>query len=444
MLPDLSPLEDPTITKLPLNEGQQAAADGFFEFLMGNEKELIISGPGGVGKTFLMGHLIDSIMPRYFQACKIMGVEPEYDEVVMTATTNKAAEVLSDNTGRPAETIHSFLGLRVQDDYSTGRSKLIKTRSWTVHNKKIVFIDECSMIDNPLRNHILEGTHQSKVVYVGDHCQLAPVMEVLSPIYKAGLPFFNLTQPMRTDNPALLAANQQLRETVETGVFKPIQIVPGVIDHLSGDEMQDLVDQMFKNVDVEGRLLAYTNKTVVSYNEYIRDLRGLPKDYGIGEVLINNSGIQLPKGMLRVEEELTIIALSDDTEDVLIDPVEKVYLTVVRATLRNKYLETYYNVPLPVDRKHHTDLVKYYWKMKDYTKYFHLKNSYPDLRPRDSSTVHKAQGSSHNITLIDLDDLSSCRNPDLAARLLYVGFTRARHRVVLYGTLADKYGGLKF
>lgn len=50
---------------LSLNEGQQAAADGFFQFLFDKGSELIISGPGGVGKTFLMGHLIDEIMPRY-------------------------------------------------------------------------------------------------------------------------------------------------------------------------------------------------------------------------------------------------------------------------------------------------------------------------------------------------------------------------------------------
>lgn len=434
--------EPAKVKRLPLNQGQQAAADGFFAFLMETDKELNISGPGGVGKTFLMGHLIDEIMPQYYDTCKLMGIKPEYNEVVMTATTNKAAEVLSLNTGRPASTIHSFLGLKVQDDYESGRSKLTKTKNWTVHRNKIIFIDECSMIDTPLRKMILEGTHSCKIIYVGDHCQLAPVMEVLSPIYRSNLPFFELTEPMRTDKPELLALNLQLHQTVETGEFKPIQIVPGIIDHLNGEQMQALVDDLFIQTESSSRLLAYTNKTVVNYNDYIRELRGLAAKYTVGEILVNNSAVQVGKGMISVEQEVTIVKLADTTEMVLIEPREKVYLEIIRANLETSLGEVMVGVPLPVDRDHHTALVKYYGKCKEWTPYFHLKNTYPDLRPRDSCTVHKSQGSSYDISLIDLDDLSSCRNPDLAARLLYVGISRARHRVVFYGDLVEKYGGL--
>ena len=46
-----------------LNKGQQAAADGFFDFLFSGDKEMIISGPGGTGKSYLLGYLIDEIMP---------------------------------------------------------------------------------------------------------------------------------------------------------------------------------------------------------------------------------------------------------------------------------------------------------------------------------------------------------------------------------------------
>ena len=82
-------------TRPPLNQGQQAAADGFFDFLFSNDKELIISGPGGVGKSFLMGYLIDEIMPRYEKMCSLLNQPAKYHDVHMTATTNKAAEVLA-------------------------------------------------------------------------------------------------------------------------------------------------------------------------------------------------------------------------------------------------------------------------------------------------------------------------------------------------------------
>ena len=53
------------------------------------------------------------------------------------------------------------------------------------------------MMDSLLRKHLMESAVNCKIIYVGDHCQLAPVGEDISPIYKDSLPFFELTQPMR-------------------------------------------------------------------------------------------------------------------------------------------------------------------------------------------------------------------------------------------------------
>lgn len=424
-----------------LNQGQQAAADGFFAFLFSTEKEIIISGPGGVGKTFLMGQLIDTIMPRYFETCKLMGIEPEYDSVVMTATTNKAAEVLGIASKRPTETIHSFLSLKVKDDFTTGKSLLIKTNTWIVHERKIVFVDEAYMIDSQLLTLLREGTHKCKVVFVGDHCQLAPVMETISPIHKAGLPFFALTENVRNaGQPALMAACQQLRNSVETGDFQPIQIVPGVIDLADDAMMEQLIASTFHTQTREARILAYTNRRVVAYNEHIREIRNLPKEYGVGELLVNNQAIRLGGTILSVEEEVEIIDQKSGTKRIAIAP--DVGLEIRYSTLRSRLGKAYLMVPLPVDREHFASLVQYYSKRKDWDKYFKLKNTYPDLRPRDAATVHKAQGSTHDVVFIDVGDISCCHQPQTAARLLYVAFTRARNRIVLYGDLAHKYGGL--
>lgn len=422
-----------------LNAGQTTAAEGFFQFLFSKGNELVISGPGGVGKTHLMGHLIDQIMPRYLDTCKLMGLDPQYTEVIMTATTNKAAEVLAAQTNRPTKTIHSFLGLKVKEDYATGKTTLTKTSKWTIHDKKIIFIDEASMIDTSLWTMIKEATHNCKVVYVGDHCQMAPIMEPISPIYRQRLPFFELTEPMRTGNPHLQAINDQLRETVKTGIFKPIQIIPGVIDHLDDAAMQAEIDSTFLGINNNSRILAYTNKRVVEYNDHIRDIRQLVGTYSLGERLVNNSAVPHNGGMISVEEELTVESLGPATQMVPVEP--GVDLEVRYANLRSSH-SLYVGVPLPENKAHYNALIRYYKQMKNWNRYFYLKNHFPDLRPRDAATLHKAQGSSYDTVFIDLGNLSTCHNPSQVSRLLYVGFSRTRHRILLYGTLAEKYGGL--
>ena len=440
--PLAGPVVGSDITKAassPLNPGQNIAAEGFFEFLFTEEKEMKIIGPGGTGKTHLMSHMIDAIMPRYFEMCKLMGMKPEFDEVQMTALTNKAAEVLSAGTSRHVSTIHSFMNLTVKDDYSTGQSRISMTRSWKVHERVILFIDEAFMIDSPLLAYIREGTQNCKIVYVGDNAQLGPVMEASSPIDALNIRTYTLTQPMRATNPDMLALHDQLRATVYSGIFQPIRIVPGVIDHLDNDAMDLALQAHFHTQNPGSRILAYTNKRVQDYNAYIRQIRQLPVMFTVGEELINNSAVRLPGDMLRVEEAVTIVNLGATIQM----PIEQdVMLDVQMADIATSIGNIHKDVPLPMDYNHFTELKKYYTRTKNWNRKYYLQNTFPDLRQRDAATVYKAQGSTHDDVYIDLGDISNCRNPDQVARQLYVAGTRPRERIFLFGTLADKYGGL--
>ena len=112
------------------------------------------------------------------------------------------------------------------------------------------------------------------------------------------------------------------------------------------------------------------------------------------------------------------------------------------ATLSLSNSGVFTNVPLPVDREHFNALLSHYGKARNWKKYFDLKNYYPDLRPHDASTVYKAQGSTYDTVFVDLGNISTCHNANQAARMLYVALSRPRTRIVLYGELAEKYGGL--
>src|SRR5690606_36767854 len=112
----------------------------------------------------------------------------------------------------------------------------------------------------------------------------------------------------------------------------------------------------------------YTNKRVVQYNDYIRQLRQHTAPYTLGETLINDSAIQMRSGILSVEEELKITALDDKITQVEID--DDVYLDVQLADLTDKFGVTHYSMPLSVNKDHFNQLIRYYKKCKNWNRNF--------------------------------------------------------------------------
>lgn len=428
-----------------LNSEQEEAVKLFFDFLLNDQPEMILSGAAGTGKTFTMGKMIDEIMPKYASLCQLLGIPQIYSYVMMTATTNKAAEVLMRATKRPATTVHSFMNLKVFNDYETGQTRLGRKQNWKVYSNMILFVDEYSMIDHELHQLILAGVIKSKIVYVGDHCQLSPIGEKTSPVNRTKAARAVLTQPMRNGSkPDLVNLCAQLRKTVETGIFQPIKIVPGIIDHVDDDEMEKLIEERFKENDTQDKILGYTNSRVNEYNSHIRTLRGLGNLFTVGEKLVNTSAVQIITGkvsdQLATEEEVEVISVDPELEVIPLEHNGSMEVQVMQ--VRTSLGKVIPRLKVPTDKIHYNQLLKYYGNKKEWKQYFDLKEHYADLRPKDASTVHKAQGSTHNTVFVDLTDLSSCRDPAVAARLLYVALSRATDRIILYGELSQKFGGL--
>lgn len=422
---------------LQLNQGQELAKASVLQFLMSDDPYFCLSGPAGVGKTFMLRYVMDTVMKEYQELCKLLDVPMQIFEVQLTATTNKAAEVLAESTGYPTSTIHSYIGLRVFDDYKTGKSKISKTGSFKTIYNTLLFVDEASMVDPVLKAYIEEAMDKtSKVVYVGDHCQMAPVNEKISPVYDSPKHFVELTEPVRNaDQPALMALCNQLRETVKTGIFKPIQPVEGVIDYINDKSMKQLLDTDFVNENLDARALCFTNDRVHEYNEYIRGIRNYPDTFVEGEILISNS-VYTPndKPILKVEQQVEIKEISSEPYNIDIDGTAS--MLVYDAVLKSGIV-----VRIPVDKDHYKDLIRYYADNKEWRIYYKLKNSFPDLRQKDASTVYKAQGSTYEYVILDLRNIGTCYDADQVARMLYVGASRPRQRIYLYGKLPARYAG---
>lgn len=435
-----------------LTGDQQKAVDLFTNFMLDpNQKEMIISGGGGVGKTFLIKHLGELANTKIKELSSVLGLKSKYYGVIYTATTNKAVTVLQESLGVVADTVHSFLGLKVNNDFRTGQTYLKRTGNWSTHSHLLVFIDECSMVDQELYNYIHESCDGTcKIVYVGDKNQLVPVKSGLSPIFRSNIPIAEINQVVRfSGSKELLSLSEQLRETVETGKFYPIQLHPGVIDLLNADEMENTINSVFNNPDNKSRIIAYTNDRVITYNNYIRhDIRHYKLPYEKDEKVIVNSPY-IPQGgkttLFHTEDELTITKLNPVETNCVVfsgkNDVLSVKSYVAQVVPTSKPSEKI-TVFLPSDITDIRNKIKFYGKCKAWNHYFTLKDSVLDVRPRDACTIHKIQGTTLDSVFIDLTDISTCRNPDTVARLLYVACTRPKTRIYFYGKLAPKYGGV--
>lgn len=428
-----------------LNDDQQRVADRIFSFLLSsNQKEMSISGPAGSGKTYLLQNLVTRIMKEYSMTCEFLGLTQNILRVAFTATTNKAAEVLlghMSGMGHEPTTIHSFMNLRIQEDFDNGIQKVIPSPKYTVHSNILIVIDEASMIDRKLHEYITTGTDNTcKIIYVGDHCQLAPVGEPISVVFSnQNIIHEKLTKIMRNSHkPDLMSLCAQLRQSVETLIFQPITPVPGVVDILSGSEFQNEINNVFPPINHDSKILAYTNTQVVDYNNYIRSLRNLPSKFTEGELLVNNSAFEYKKKtILPVEKEVYVRNISGFSNFEFDGATIEIYnvdlytkqgslITTVKQTLQKDYLN---------------QLFKYYSRQKQWKNFYQLKNLFPDLRSRDSSTVYKSQGSTYTTTYIDLYNIGKTNIRQQFARMLYVSASRPTDRVIFYGNIPDKYLG---
>lgn len=169
-----------------LTPHQQQALDLIKAFLADNRLQVfVLKGYAGTGKTTLIGilatHLTKSNQP--FQ---------------LLATTGRAAKVLTNKTGYPAKTIHSFIfdfddisgepeqpsGGQLQLNFDLRSNEALSPNA-------VIIVDEASMISHEpakeghtakfgsgrLLHDLFLFAEGRKIIFVGDPCQLPPVAD---------------------------------------------------------------------------------------------------------------------------------------------------------------------------------------------------------------------------------------------------------------------------
>lgn len=414
------------MSQISLTTQQQNALNAFFSF-MGDpdEQVFVLRGYSGTGKSTLVKTILEQMSSRV-KIIQLLNPKFREKEIVLTATTNKAAENLSFLSGQGVSTIHSHLGLRVETDYRSGKTTMVPTKRKSTPEHQIIFIDEASYVDSQLLEYCFELTRDCKIVFIGDPAQLTPVKSTTAPVFAANFPGAELTQVVRQaeGNPIIDLATK-FRHTVNTGEFFSFKPDGQVVSHMDRDEFDAAVLAEFNRPDWtfrESKVLGWTNKCVIAYNQGINNVvKGNPH-LDIGDYAICNSFLSVGKSSIKTDQTVFISKISPET----------VRYDVPGFDLE---LDHHIHVFLPKSREEKNNRLKKAKADGDFNLVRIIDSEWADLRSAYASTINKAQGSTYDKVFIDLDDISKCNSGDQIARMLYVAVSRARHNVVLTGDL---------
>lgn len=440
--------------KTNLTADQERANNAFLDFLVNDENFLVIQGAAGTGKSFLIRYLLETFYSRYKSYCLLLSKEAKTFDIKITATTNKAVSVVSEflndlldqRNDLSVSTIFSLLGLKVVNDHSSGKTTLEFTNNkytpaGVVMNKNVtplVFIDEASFIGEDLHSvieKVLKEEANAKIIYIGDQYQLAPVGQSFSAMEHVQCTKISLNEILRNSG-EILKTGTQFRNTVETGIFKPINYNDNDIIHVTGPEFQRLVEDSFNDPNWNpsiSKVLAWKNVTVQDYNQHIRQSMNLPKLFKVGEVAITNEFIKGNNNFTRsVDSKVTITNINPTKENIYDVSGYIIELDGGYVGFMPENFQDAKNLLKVLAARAKAD--KRIWK-----KYFEVKETWLDLRAIYASSIHKSQGSTYDTVFLNLADIGRNWNSIDVARLMYVGITRAAKQVVCYGYLPDRY-----
>lgn len=413
------------MTAITLTKCQEAAYAAIVKLITDpSQKYLVIEGGAGTGKTTL----IDTFMTEWETTVALTAGAFEDQPIYLTATTNKAADALSQATGREVTTINSLLGIRVQ---RTGYKQ--STLEWGGKEKlcdSIIFIDEASFISEELLNAIFVRTVNCKIIFLGDPYQLPPVGFNESPVFMKGFKTVVMSEIKRQghDSP-IKVLSRNLRELVRTGGAMPKAGVDGVhILHLNHEDFLAEISSTFSQ-SRNSRILAWTNERANYYNQYVSQMLNGSGDIQEGDTVVIN------KMYARNSRNGNVTFKYPADSTMTVNSVGAWYTDHFGLTVRNITNHNQHIFIQPENMESVEEALKLAYANNEYERADRLEKRYADLRHPYGSTVNKSQGSTYDSVFVDLSDIGRCREKSQKHRMLYVAASRARDRVVFTGDI---------
>lgn len=404
-----------------------------------------LTGSAGTGKTYLTVELIKKILSNNL-SCSV------------TAPTHKAAGVISkllikNEISVTSKTIHSFLGIKPFIDFETGIETFVVDKKVKKISVDVLIVDESSMINNELFELILEALDSNLVRYVvlvGDQNQLLPVSGSSNMIFKLKNQY-KLNQIVRqAEDSYIIKMAEKIKVMIESKNFISLDnfFKSNVFEEITYFHNEDdFVKDFYSNSNwySEDKILAtHKNRDVDAFNRQIRNQYWIQKGilqpeilrqgdrlrfldgYTVNDVTIYHNGqeIELDYAVKKFHETLEVYYWECKSLNVIdqqifrvVDPISLKTFNEKLQFLSNKAKKT----PYPDRNK--------MWKI-----YYDVRNMFANVQYIFSSTIHKLQGSTYEVSYINVYDLITNDNMSLDEkyRLLYVAITRASKEIKIF------------
>ena len=427
---------------MKLTPKQKIAFDTILQCIA-NKQPVLLTGFAGTGKSTTIATIIKSLSHKM-----ITIATPTHKAAAVLSAMLETNGIISPNV--KVTTIHKSLGKRPQRQ--GGGNTTFSRPTKEIYG--ILIIDECSMIDAELFDDINEAAPTASIVYVGDPAQLPPTsgQGALSPVFAAIGQRAHLSDIIRqsTDNP-IIELSAALRRVMESSSHITVSDVVEMVNEydaigtkigmIKKHEIADYCSDALKN-GLDCRYLAYKNESIDKQTVAIRSmLHGRDvQSFVIGEPVSSLTGIQ---NVINNNHEGVITAIG---EPVLIQGIACLSVTLddnltVNAAIdikqkKNKEIGFFRmfeklkaQSSLTTDFKEKANLLEQATEAS--AQGYMIKDSIAELRPCVASTVHKAQGSTFDVAVVDVADILTMRNRSEALQCLYVAVTRPKTYLIL-------------
>ena len=472
------------VKNIVLTEEQQTVVDHSVEFIKdkfdgkgGQKRYLTIQGMAGTGKTTIVRSIINKLHED--------GV---YPSIAVAALSRKAVHVLSEKLADEhvaTETLYTLAGadpMKGEDKFSIDPSRQ------KFRNYKLIFVDEASMVGPKVMEAIdqtLKEYPNKVIIFLGDYGQIRPVekedeVSKKSPIFlRDDIQVENLTQRIRQgeESPILpfadkfwdISVGKSTTEKMaldETESKTVITDEGALIFDSTNAAMPKIIDS-FKNAIKDRnvkriKIVAATNKRVNAFNELIHnELFPNAEDITSGDFIIFNEPYRLSNDIIENSTEGFVINVREGGSqqgvryqniDIRLSDGKVVTVKRISATDQESLAIHTANLERLKEIARKTPKVNRKEYGEAWGNYYAAAGKYANIGYSYALTIHKAQGSTYDVSVVDINDIMSVGpwTPQEKAEVIYTAITRAKNVAVIldedslstdvtsYGDISDK------